>query len=575
MSRIANIPRRQWEAKAKEMQRLVTAYLRTNAGTQTLFENQAVVLAEAVQGAPHGRGVFAAIEVGGGKTLLSAAIHACVQSPRPLTLGPGGKRKDTLKEINKFRSHWKLPPATNLQVQGYGILSGLKHRPRVKPDGTVTTEGAYLWTLRPTHIVLDEAHYLKDPDSVRTQVFTEYMQQFPETIVYALTGSFEKDDMGDYAHILRWTHKEWAPVPEHDAVRGWVDCLRETTFPADYAMISTHIGKCADPESACNRFQSRLNETPGVIISKEQFNGTNLTISPFYVEVPEVIASAIADVKLAYTAPDGWPLAVGGSTDDEGEFQPHGAEAHDMILQLATSGAYLRHDPWPPEPWMKLRSAWYKFVRDTIEGSFFKSELEVKQACAAGYLKSKGLYEMWRALEPTFTISKVPEVLSDHGVEYCLRWVRERATEGGIIWVKHIAFGERLSEATGWDYYHEGGRCGRKSISDASGRDYVIASISGCGTGFNLQQWNRALLTCPMTSVIGWQQVPGRNHRNLQTRDCWFDYVVACAANVDSFTRAARRAQEIYQSIGTPHNLLRRDVHPPRAQGIGPVWDSE
>lgn len=137
--------------------------------------------------------------------------------------------------------------------------------------------------------------------------------------------------------------------------------------------------------------------------------------------------------------------------------------------------------------------------------------------------------------------------LSNHALELCQEWGEEAP---GIIWVDHLAFGRRLSERTGWDFFGAGGKCGKRSIDtlfnykkQEAATCTVIASRTANQRARNLQSWNRQLFTALPANNRDFQQGVGRCHRTWQWRPVEVDILVGCKEHRESIEAILLDAQ--------------------------------
>ena len=136
-------------------------------------------------------------------------------------------------------------------------------------------------------------------------------------------------------------------------------------------------------------------------------------------------------------------------------------------------------------------------------------------------------WEAWKAIKDTFTPSSRPVWLSTHALDAARNWGRQAP---GIIWVDHLAFGERLAAETGWAFFGQRGLdAAGRSIEDADGRSTVIASRLANQQGRNLQRaFSRNLIMAMPNAALDVEQLLGRTHRFGQLQSKVHVDVYAC-----------------------------------------------
>lgn len=515
--RVCALPRRDW-ATAPDLAELrdgLTAMLRTAGGTMKLRDSQAAALRDIYD---H-RGLFGPIAVGEGKTLVSILAPVVCSAARPILLVPASVRDQTLARVlPEMARHWQLHP--RLRVVGYSELS-LAHNAKLLDE------------YEPDMIIADECHLLKNRRSGRTRRVSRYMAAHPMTTFIALSGTVASFSILDYWHLIQWALKpDNSPVPStyYDAM-SWALALDERVHPRDRLPAGVLPLLTPGATTAREAYRARLVETPGVVATGENQLGTSLRLTVRAFEPPVAMVRMADAATQSWEDPDGVPIK----------------DAVDVwrIARTVLAGFWYRWDPTPPGEWLEARSAWHKFVRDRIRygRGAFDTELQVARAST-----NEPVLQAWARWRERFKPNVVPVWYSTALVENALAWF---SGEPGIVWVEHVAVGEKLAELSGLPYFG----AGDERICTARGQ--VIASIAAHGTGKNLQQWHRNLVVTPMTAGKAWEQLMGRTHRLGQQEDeVTFETYQHHAALVEALKQAINDATFLEQSLGNRQRLL-------------------
>jgi len=577
MSRIAALPRRTPLADADTLVREMTAWLRTPAGTMTLRPIQACTLYEAALQ----RGVFCSARTSAGKTLAAGLLPRVVGAQRPLLIVPAALTSSspkvegkTEREFRELRAHWQIP--LSYRITSYQKVST---RPKCRIHGKTPCQCArpdLLEEYRPDWIVCDEAHRLKHVRSAAcARRVARYVHAHPECGVATFTATPLRAGLLDYAHLLWWSLRSGAPVPDDpDLLEQWAALLDENDGNAfegfqslDYSILVPHLGPVYDGPTARKAFRSRLVETPGVIVSQDRFDGVSLTIEPVRLPPRRDLDDAWQRLRELWVSPiDDWLLLD----------KQLGVAA---VAKRIALGFDYYHDPRPPTDWIEARKEWQGFVRRVLEASpTYDTMAQVRDACLAGVLP-RHAWDRWAGIKDSYEARKHRQTqwLHADAIQLASRWGRD----GGIIWVDHIEFGRALAEATGWPYFHEKGCDPRgRSIGWVSHQERtVIASSAACSEGHNLQPhdgmpgWSRNLFCTPPKTALDWEQRVSRTHRDGQTRDVTVQYIVGCLENFVALPCAVSYALRTEESLGQFQKLLQADrTEPPLEWAQGPAY---
>lgn len=555
MTRISRLPRRDWtESATAELCQGLSDMLRTEYGTQVLRPVQSIALIEAAEQ----RGLFAHIRVGGGKTLISGLLPEVMGAKRPMLFVPGALLKKTAREFGKLRSHWRIP--VDYRVESYSKLAM-----------PLDTSRDMLDAYQPDLIVLDEGQKCKRvKQSVAARRINRYLVSNPPCRVCVMSGTLTKGSILDYAHLLYWSLRERSPLPLlREEQEQWASVLDAKPLKrSEPDSLVSDLGPCETLEDAREAYRDRLNDTPGVVISVDSYEGATLNILPEVVRhKSEDLDRAFNDLRTLWEAPDGWPFA-------DQRF-----EVWACARQLAL-GFYYMHDPRPPKPWFNARRDWCSLVREILSYSeTLDSQLQVWEACEGGKCSAvaRQIWESWAEIQPTYKPNTVPVWISDKAVEAAAAWGE---SQPGIIFAEHAAFAERLHTMTKWPIYGAGGRqthgpCRGKYIEDIKSSERVIASVQANKEGRNLQHshW-RALVAAVLPGGDEWEQLLGRLHREEQPKDeVRYTYFVTCHESITSLEKAHREACYAQETLRQPQKLVTSNlVWPDLPRELGPAF---
>lgn len=536
--RIRDLPRRQ-PSTVDLVQQLTKTLGR---GGQTLRPCQALALRDIGVC----RGAFLPLGVGEGKTLVSLLAPVVVQAKRPILLCPAALVEKTERDRIEYSKYWKVP--THLRILSYEQLG------RVNGANTLG-----LW--RPDLIIPDECHKLKNKDAAVTRRVWRYMDDQPETMFVAMSGTVMSKSIKDYAHILRWCLKNNAPIPNHEGdLIEWSNALDDgvnfLTRIQPGALLD--FGGTGDTplERARDGYRKRLVETPGVVASLHPEGcDASLYIRPLRYDVSPQTERHFETLRSLWETPDGWAFT-------------EAVECWRHARELALEMVYLWH-PRPQNEWLEKRRDWAKFVRETIQNSkTLDSEKQVALECIHGKL-GDFYYRAWKNIEPTFKINQIAEWHGDSALRVCGDWLRH----GGLVWCEHIEFADKLSAETGVPYFGAGGLNAKNESIDQYQGKAAILSVAANIAGRNLQRFSRNLLASPPMSALGWEQLIGRTHRPGQKADTvTVDYLFGCVEHHQGVVRGREGAKFHKSMQGTEQKLLLADLEVPSLPIRGFRW---
>ena len=494
----------------------------------TLWDGQAQVLLELEEVG----GCLASLPVGYGKTAITYLAPMVAKAKNALLLIPAKLREKTRRDFSVLAKHW--PRATAPRVESYEMLSNHQD---------------LLERLEPDLIVCDECQKLRNLQAGCTRRFIRYLRKH-ECGVVAMSGTITSRSLLDLWHLLLATHKDRMPLPRSRAETAmWARAVDEKveirSRPGALTLLSG--GKTLPEVRAA--VGNRIFDTPGCVRRETAGVAASIYLSEFIPKRPEEVRKPIARLLKDKIAPNG------------DECTPADVWRH--LRTLILEFAYI-WDPPPPKEWMIARKRWKRFARGILEAGDpkYDTELQVARGCSRDELPRKA-YDAWAAVRGTFMPNSVPRWYSDT----VLRELANRTMDGkggdsrSLVWVEHVAIGRKLSQLTGWPYYHAQGMCEKRYIEDhdpASGP--AIVSIAANCEGRNLQAWSRNLIVTPPASGLKWEQLLGRTHRPGQLADHIDAEVVIGHPRVrDDIMQAYMDAEYVRDTTGQPQKLLLAD----------------
>jgi len=240
-------------------------------------------------------------------------------------------------------------------------------------------------------------------------------------------------------------------------------------------------------------------------------------------------------------------------------------------------GFYYRWNPRPPEEWLKRRKEWCKACRKILSHNQrnLDTESQVIEAVKEGlYPKHETALAEWEEVEDTFKITTQPVWIDDFAIDKAIEWAQKHT---GIVWVRHRAFGKRLAEKSGLNYYENEGynADGDKYIEDHPAHQSMIASIASNREGKNLQHWNKNLVVDPMSTGKWWEQLIGRTHREGQKESTVFVYIFyVILDHLASFYRAMGDAEFVEGTTGQVQKLLYANLSVPSMEDVEELWEA-
>ena len=530
VSRVLALPREDWRTRADldELVEILSDEFRRPGGAMTLRHVQAVLLETLFDVG----GCFGLVGVGKGKTLPSFLAPLVVGAKRPLLLVPAKLREKTERDFAELRKHWR--EGAPIRIESYeklGRVSGAE----------------ILDTYQPDQITGDEVHALKNPRAARSRRFVRYCREH-EPALLLMSGTLASRSLMDFHHLLalslgvvnmplpapRDEAKVWArAVDEKVKGRARPGALRFFLPPKTTASLS-NIREAVG---------NRLHQTPGVVNTTKETVEASIIIEPFDQPLPSLIDFHLDNLTGNKTAPDGQ------------EALPQDVYRHARTL---VAGFFYQWQPAPPKPWAIARKAWKSYALEVLEEEDprFDSELQVANGVRRGDLHDGGALAGWQGIRDTFVPNSVPVWLTLDPLEEVIR----RDTGSTLIWVEHVAVGEKLAAMTGLPYFGRLGLTADGVSIETHKKGSAILSIAANSEGRNLQHFHHNLVVTPPASGRTWEQLLGRTHRPGQLADeVGVEVMLGHPTVRAQMAQAVKDARFIQATTGQSQKLLLAD----------------
>lgn len=569
LRRILSLPKREpvFPADTSELSGL----LATTEGEWSLKGVQAFALEECYRVG----GLVASIRVGGGKTLITFLLARTCEALRPLLLIPAELVEKTRRDFRMLAAHFHVPAELVPVVMSYELLGREQ-------------SAAELERINPDLIMADEGHRLKNPKAAVTRRVKRHLDAHPSCRFAVLSGSLTTRALAECAHLYDWALRERSPLPRRFVeVVEWGLAIDENLANPLARLEAGGLAKFMDaddrrvhrddPISAVRQaVRKRIHATAGVVATTDDGPPMPIVIRLRAVEgYSKAIDDAFVKLESEWATP-------GGETFSDAVTKWR----HETEL---AAGFYCRWKVEPPLAWKEARRTWFSIVRHIIDHNRreLDSPAQVENAVRRGEYAGATANEngiaiggctidealaKWDSVRDTYEPETVPVWLDDRLVREVRAWLDEAP---GLVWVSHIALGEKLAKDLRVPYYRAGGLDAQgRLIDNAKPGSSAIASIHSCRTGRNLQGiWSRNLYAISTIGAEAWEQSLGRTHRDGQRADeVTADVLVGCAAQVRGFDTALGQAKYAHDVTGQPQKLQLADIVRPMVWPSGPRW---
>lgn len=545
--RINDLPRRTYsKEETEEIVARMTEALRTVIGGQRLLAPQAIALLEIGM---FGR-LLAPLRPGAGKSLICFCAPYVTDRKRAVLLLPGKHVEPKRKELITYGKDWRV--AWWLRLLSYQSLARVSHED-------------FLLEFKPTIILADEAHKLKNPKAGVTKRLKYYMDTVGEEvgcIFVPLSGTFSDRNPGDWSHLGKMALKDQSPLPQtFKDLQLWIQALGEKLQgprARPGALVKWSENKSDELDDVRKGFGRRVRETPGVVATESPLPSISLIVERVELESCPAIEKGFELLKEKWETLDGWPLTQGLQVWQTARQYKH--------------GFYYYWSPRPPQEYLDRRREWSKCVRENLNKSpELATELQIVHRCIDGDIDPTA-YLRWKEIEASYTGKRYSKWISTVALDYCREWLKKP----GICWVEHTEFGEALAHLTKCPYHGASGLDENKiHLEDRKGEPVI--SGMGSSEGLNLQYaYSRFLLTSPMAKGRAWEQWLARFHRLGQPEDeVTAEVLSGCRADETAWNQAVLDSRylsdsDCLQRLDVADKIWDADLH--KLQRIGFRW---
>lgn len=522
-------------------------------------------------------GLFAPIQVGGGKTLISLRCVgiAVEQGIQRICLFVPSQVYSQLVNHDIAWARRRVPLGTSFYQMGGKSparrmeLAGGRRGCWIIPYSLLSTQDSYtlLEKIRPELMIFDEAHHLKNRDSARTKRIRTYWRKYRPKCV-CLSGTMTAKSLNDYAHLLMMSLGQGAPVPlEANMVQEWAATLdSEQANTEEWHKPRTSAGPLRplinwsndnfpatqlqfDVPGFRHAFQNRLLTTPGVVSSPPDALGTsivveNLQADRMAAEGGSNLTSLLDRLNNDWVSPSGdeldhamqvWKcnneLTAGIYNalvwPDAGKVAESRNISVDFAEELLTRS----------KEYHRLQQEYHRVLRQWFSSHPHRPGLDTPMLVGSSMAKHGSrdvgtvLYDAWRLKESAdfegrIERQSVPMRVCDYKIQKAISWAKER--DQGIVWYWHQVMGDWLFEklvAAGINAVHcPAGKQANdfltsEGAADRCSKKILVCSIAAHGTGKNLQFMTDQIFVQLPVNELSMEQAIGRTHRKGQTAD--------------------------------------------------------
>lgn len=466
-------------------------------------------------------GLYASVGVGHGKELVFELLPLVMEGVKTAVLFIGPEMRESFRaDWEYYGQHWVQP---NL-VGGSVFVPGL---PRLKviaySELSHEKSTAAMRSWDPDLVMGNEAHNLACLTSVRTRRVIDFGASKPDAKFVWGSGTLSVRSIRDSAHLAALALGEGSPFPiDEDVLSEWAAAIDPEGGGKLPALMGALKKLCRPGETAREAFKRRRRTTPGVIDTSEQSIPNALVMHKRDPPpVPDAVRTMLEQVRKTSCRPDGE------------EFTEEIQTAR-CLHQLA-AGFYYKwiYPNGEPEDliraWFSARQAWNREVRDLLlrprpyldspalaMRAALRGELGVESTPEKPVWKSR-TFPAWKEVHKLVRPVQKAEWISDWLARDAVKWAEEKP---GIVWYASRTFGAKVEElAEGALKRYGGGSQANEEILKETGKRSILVSMKAYSKNFNLQAFNRNLVTQAWPDAAMWEQGLGRTHRRGQMAD--------------------------------------------------------
>lgn len=462
-------------------------------GVMILSNAQAQCIADALDSET---GNVGTLKVGEGKTPISYLIPIIAETQNCVLLVPGSLKKKTVENFKYLYTCFNGAPP---------------HRICTYEELALKKNVDLLKELDPDYIIADECQALVNTNNAVTKRVARYGEYRAKEnrnikIIGLCANLWEGRRMGKYHHIMKWTLGDNMPLPvDRMETELWSRAVDADPGPLGRIMLGALrplANKDADDklDSVREWLGTRFKETPGIVCTYNPESPCRLELKRWEFTLGPKVKELLYGIY-GGTLPDGTELV----TDNE----------QIAAISQAPWGYYYKwRDPAPLE-WLEARREWWKFIRETRRLGVFDTEDQIATEVRKGTFGECVPYLHWMYVKDDFKPVTVPVWVCTSTMQTIL----DNYSTDHVIFTGSRAIGFKLEEM-GLEFFHSQGMSDRGNyIENVKGPRSIVASVTACHKGMNLQyNWSKLLFaSLPNNNIL--EQAIGRVHRQGQEEE--------------------------------------------------------
>jgi hypothetical protein len=549
-------------------------------------------------------GLFGAISVGWGKTLLTLMIahHAYTQEhlKKIILLIPSNVYAQLMMndlQWSRGRVPFEVPVfglGNKSKAQRESIARSGKPGLYVMPYSVVSTRTGeeVLEAIAPELVICDEAHNLKNRKAARTRRMLKVIHENGSKLV-CLSGTITSKSINDYRHLIALALKRNSPLPlaAHKA-QDWAVVLDSTSYPTQSQLGPImpllvwatenfpHEGIAPTIPGFRKAYRCRFQSAPGVVTSEEGI-GTSITFTNIPGPEPgQAVKDLMDKVELNWETPNGdqigyamqkykWMYELSAGFFNElywpTEEQLVGHEGIETVAQaegvlIAAQNYFFKEQEYYKEvrQWLKNRT------RKNLDTPFL---LENDMRLHGDKNVGSNLFNFWQKKENADFEGR-PDRWSravrvdPFKINHVKQWAEHY--KKGIIWYHNHEIGQWLHEVIpGSIFWHAGEKSNSEMAAKMHGDKVCIISISAHHQGKNLQYFQDQVFAQWPRPAGRAEQALGRTHRNGQEADELIVHTThQTQFDKENFAATINDSLYIHQTTGSRQKLIYGNYDP-------------